>query len=225
MGPQGSETARMAVLGLGNVLMGDDAAGPSVLRLLEAEYDLPPEIELLDLGTPGPELAHIVEGRDALIVVDTIRARDGAPGELRRLRRAEIVQGKVPDRLSPHDPSLRGALLAAELLGTSPADVTLLGVVPGEVSLRLELTPAVRQALPALVRAVVVELERLGFEVPRRAEARGAEAWWEGLKPTPATPPEGAPEPPARPSPRSAVGAASGCRPSPRSARPPARRR
>jgi len=171
--------SRTAVLGLGSVLMGDDAAGPHVLRRLEAEYELPPEIELLDLGTPGPELAHIVEGLDALIVIDTIKA-PGGPGDLHVLRREEILSGNgAPDRLSPHDPSLRGALVAASLLGRSPQDVLLIGIVPGASHLGIGLSPGVRAALWSATAMVATELERLGYVVPRRKEGVGGAAWWE----------------------------------------------
>ena len=171
---------RVAVLGLGNILQGDDAAGPTVLRLLEAELELPPDLELRDLGTPGPELAHIVEGLDALIVIDTVRVKDGRPGEIRLLRRPDIVRGAMPDRLSPHDPSLRGALLAADLLGRSPQEVLLVGIVPGPTGLGIGLSPEARAALHPAVAAVAAELERLGVPVQRRSEAVPVEIWWEG---------------------------------------------
>ncbi|HSU80789.1 MAG TPA: hydrogenase maturation protease [Thermoanaerobaculia bacterium] len=171
--------SRTAILGLGSVLMGDDAAGPHVLRRLEAEYELPSEIEILDLGTPGPELAHIVEGLDALIVIDTIKA-PGDPGDLHVLRRAEILSGNgAPDRLSPHDPSLRGALVAASLLGRSPEDVLLIGIVPGDNHLGIGLSPGVRSALWGATALVAAELARLGYEVPRRKERAGDKVWWE----------------------------------------------
>ena len=170
---------RTAVIGLGSILMGDDAAGPHVLRNLEAAYELPPGIEVLDLGTPGPELAHLVEGLDALIVADTLRTASALPGEVRLLRRADILKGPQPDRLSPHDPSLRGALLAADLLGRSPQEVLLVGIVAVETRLGIGLSPAVRDALPAAVAAVVRELERLGYEVKRRESPGPPEVWWE----------------------------------------------
>jgi hydrogenase maturation protease len=170
---------RVAVLALGSVLMGDDAAGPHVLRHLEAEHELPPEVELLDLGTPGPELAHLIEGLGALIVVDTARSRDGAPGEVLQLRRDEILRGPAPERLSPHDPSLRGALAAAELFGAAPREVLLVGIVPAEVSLGLSLSPAVEAALPRALEAVAAELERLGVPCPRRSVSRSTRAWWD----------------------------------------------
>src|SRR4051794_16128547 len=119
-------TRRTAILGLGSVLMGDDAAGPHVLRRLEAEDELPPEVELLDLGTPRPGPPYMGEGLDGLIVIDTTRG-PGEPGDLHTPRREEILAGQgPPDRLSPHDPSLRGALVAASLLGRSPESVLLI---------------------------------------------------------------------------------------------------
>lgn len=53
----------VAVLGLGNVLMGDDGFGPTVIRELEAAWTPHPEVELLDLGTPGLDLLPFVSDR------------------------------------------------------------------------------------------------------------------------------------------------------------------
>lgn len=184
---------RTAILALGSVLMGDDAAGAHILRRLEAEYILPTEVERLDLGTPGPEIANIVEGLDALIVADTLRTPAAAAGEVRLLRRSEILRGREPDRLSPHDPSLRGALLAAGLLGKSPEEVLLVGIIPARTELGIGLSEPVREALPKAVSAVVGELARLGYRIRRRAIARYEAPWWErpqavtaGLPGTPA---------------------------------------
>ena len=120
-----------------------------------------------------------MEGLDALIVVDSLRMKGAAPGEVRLLRREEILRGPQPDRLSPHDPSLRGALLAAELLGRSPAEVLLVGIVPAETHLGIGLTDAVRNALPEAFAAVVAELARLGLHARYRALVQSPEVWWE----------------------------------------------
>lgn len=169
----------VAVLALGNVLMGDDAAGPHVLRLFASRWETPPELELLDLGTPGPELAHIVEGRDALVVVDTVRYKDAHPGELRLLRRADILAGRTPQRLSPHDPSLRGALLAADLAGRAPREVLLVGIVPDRTELGIGLSPAVAAALEPALAAVEAELARLGVPIQRLAAPHHSAPWWQ----------------------------------------------
>ena len=44
------------VLGLGNVLMGDDGFGPAVVQAFEAEYVVGPDVSVIDLGTPGLDL-------------------------------------------------------------------------------------------------------------------------------------------------------------------------
>ena len=46
------------VIGLGNVLMSDDGFGPFVVRVLEAAFEWPPNVEVIDAGTPL-SLIHI----------------------------------------------------------------------------------------------------------------------------------------------------------------------
>jgi hydrogenase maturation protease len=174
----GPPKASVAVLGLGNVLMGDDALGPTVIKVLEAEYEFSPRVSVEELGTPGLDLTPYLAGVDALIVVDTVRA-SGAVGEVRLYRREQILEHRLQPRLSPHDPSLEGALLAIEFSGGGPRQVLLVGVIPGEVRTKLGLSPAVRAAVPQAVAKVVEELDRLGFPPHARLTPAAPELWWE----------------------------------------------
>ena len=170
----------LLVLGLGSVLMGDDAVGPYVLRLLEAGYEMPPDVTVLDAGTPGPELAHLVAGLDALVVVDTVRHSAFPPGTVVELRDDALLRGLPAPRLSPHDPNLRDALLACELLpGGPPGRVALLGVIPEHVELGTGLSPTVQAAVPKLLAALVAELAAAGCPVTPRAVAAEPDVWWE----------------------------------------------
>jgi hydrogenase maturation protease len=76
---------RVVVLGIGNVLMGDDALGPQVVEALLAGYRFEDNVRVLDAGTPGLDLAPFVMEADALILVDTGPLR-GLPGSLRLYR-------------------------------------------------------------------------------------------------------------------------------------------
>ena len=174
------------VLGLGSVLMGDDALGPWAVRLLEAGYEMPPEVTVVDLGTPGPELAHYVAGLDALVVIDAVRHGGHAPGTVVALSDDAIRRpggaglALPPPRLSPHDPNLRDALQASELLpGGPPKRVAMFGIIPERVELGTGLTPAVAGALPRLVQAVVDELCLLGSPPFPRAVPATPDVWWE----------------------------------------------
>jgi hydrogenase maturation protease len=70
------------VIGLGNVLEGNNAFGTHVLRRLQAFYEFDSRVSLLDARTGGLELMTHIAGADSLIVVNTVVA-DGDAGELR----------------------------------------------------------------------------------------------------------------------------------------------
>jgi hydrogenase maturation protease len=166
--------------------MGDDGIGPYVVRHLAATWELPPEVSVLDGGTPGPDLVDYLVGREAVVLVDAIRAPAGSspdsesePGTVRIYRKETLARVPVLPRLSPHDPDLPQALLTAELAGEAPEEVVLVGVLPERVEAGTELSPALRAAVPEIERAVLDELARLGVEARRREAPLDAEIWWE----------------------------------------------
>lgn len=55
--------------------------------------------------------------------------------------------------------------LTLEFAGRAPTTVTIIGVVPDRVSLGLELSPAVRRAIPGALAAITTALERHGLSV------------------------------------------------------------
>jgi len=168
----------VAVLGLGNVLMRDDALGPYVIGLLESRFDFPNEVSLVDLGTPGLDLYPHLEGLDAAILVDTVRST-GSAGETRLYGRDEILRHAPGQRLSPHDPGLKETLLSLEFAQRGPREILLVGVIPESTEYEIGLSPAVQTALPAVESAVLEELRRLGFP-PREADPpREPNLWWE----------------------------------------------
>jgi len=173
----GRAPAPIAVVGLGNVLMGDDGVGPTVVALLRAEWEFPADVELVDAGTPGLHLVSCVHAREALVVVDAVAA-SGAAGELRRYRREDLARLPIVPRVSPHDPALLDALAIAELDGRGPRSVLVVGVIPQSVAMNARLTPAVRTACRAATALVVEELARLGVAPRPRRDPILPDAWW-----------------------------------------------
>ena len=105
----------IVVMGLGNVLMGDDALGPTVVQRLAA-YEVEPNAQLLDPGTRGFDRVARVSAADALVVVDTVRVA-GAPGEVRQYGKEQLLAKAMPQRVAAHDPGLKDTLLTLELHG------------------------------------------------------------------------------------------------------------
>lgn len=168
---------RVVIAGLGNVLVGDDALGPWVVRTLEARWALPPGVTVIE-GTPGNDLVPHLMGADAVIVADTVTTR-GAPGTIVCYRRDDILRTPPALRVNPHQPGLKDSLFTLDLLGEAPREVLLVGVIPQVLETGLGLSPAVRDAVDGVVDAIVRELARLGLVPTAREAAEPVRPWWE----------------------------------------------
>ncbi len=149
------EPLKIVVVGLGNLIMGDDGLGPRTIEELQ-KAGLPGNVTLLDLGTPGLGLSTYISGYDALILIDAVHD-DTEPGTMRTYTLDELMQMPSAPRLSPHSPAVQESLALAELEGSAPKQVALIGVVPEDCSMGIRLTPAVEEAVPR----VCAEVRRL----------------------------------------------------------------
>lgn len=162
------EPARIAVIGLGNVLFGDDGFGPQVIALLRAGWEFPPEVELIDAGTPGLGLVTYLYGREAAILIDAVAAT-GDPGELRLYRGDDLRRIPPQPRVSPHDPAVQETLGIAELSGHGPRSVLLVGAIPASSTVGIGLSEAMGAAAAASTAVVIGELARIGAVALPRA--------------------------------------------------------
>jgi hydrogenase maturation protease len=158
-----SRPISLLVLGLGNVLLGDDGLGAAALARLERGYRIPPGVFLEEGGTLGLSLLGLIADAENVILVDAVRT-DSAPGTLVRIDGDEVVDA-VRDRLSPHQVGVADLLDAATMIGCYPASVTLLGLVPEVIELGVGLTSAVEAGLDQLVAAIVREIQGFGYEM------------------------------------------------------------
>ncbi len=148
---------RIVVLGVGNLIMGDEGLGVRCVERLAAAGSLPAEVVLVDGGTSTNELLGELEDLDLLVIVDAV-ATDLGPGALVRLEGARIPSA-LSNRLSPHQHGINDLLAHLELLGRSPGRVVLHGATPARIALGLELSPEIEAVLPALMARVVAEVE------------------------------------------------------------------
>jgi hydrogenase maturation protease len=146
---------RVAIIGVGNLLMGDDGVGIHVVREIEG-MDLPPYIEVYDAMTNSFMVLEYMDGADKAVIVDAFR-RGGEPGSTYRI---EFDPEKpLNDRveLSLHDMDFLDALSSGRYAYTYPRDIVIIGVEPGEISLSTELSPPLREALPGIIDVVLRE--------------------------------------------------------------------
>jgi hydrogenase maturation protease len=171
--PDDDRSVPLLVLGLGNVLCGDDGTGAVAVHLLQRRYRAPDGALVLDGGTLGLSLLPTLEQARDAILVDAIRA-EGAPGTLVRLEGDDVAPA-VAARLSVHQVGVLDLLEAARWRGRYPPRLVLLGLVPESLELGVARTAAVEAALPGLVERVVVEAAALGHVfAPRTADETAA---------------------------------------------------
>lgn len=167
-----SERIAILVLGLGNVLCGDDGVGVIAVHLLRRMYELPPGVRVVDGGTLGLDLLALIAASDRVILVDAVRG-DAPAGTLLRIA-GDDVRPAVYERLSPHQVGVADLLAGAALCDRYPEEVTIVGIVPATMELQIGCSPPVASQIDALVDSVLVELRRLGAVPIRRAIASSA---------------------------------------------------
>lgn len=172
--PPGAASGPLVVLGLGNILLSDDAAGVHAVRLLEGHPSLPEHTAVVDGGTSGLSLLPLVSGARALVLVDAIEV-GAAPGHLEVLTGAGLHA--APAKLSVHEVGTSDLLAAARLIGVLPDHTALVGIQPASLAPGLALSPPVAEALPRMVEKVLVwcrQLHEASLVRPPDRQARPA---------------------------------------------------
>jgi hydrogenase maturation protease len=148
------EQARILVLGIGNVLMGDEGVGVHAVRRI-AELKLPEGTECLDGGTGSLVLLEPMQSASKVILIDA--TIDGAePGTVRRLE--PRFSRDYPRTLTAHDIGLKDLLDALYLLGAAPK-VTLFAVSIAAIQeIGTDLSPAIAHSVDRIATLVLAEL-------------------------------------------------------------------
>jgi hydrogenase maturation protease len=145
------------VLGLGNLLMNDDAAGLRAAYALQERYPDRENFQIVDGGTLGLDLLGHIAWADKLLLLDAININQ--PAGTVALIAGEDINPIFTQRVSPHQVGLKDLLEAAELIGDRPPDVELLGIQYGNINMEMSLSPAVEQGLPKLIAAASERIE------------------------------------------------------------------
>lgn len=148
---------KIVVLGAGNILLRDEGIGVHVIREME-KMDLPPNVELLDGGTLGIDILNLIEGADKLIIVDAVKT-EAETGAIFRFRPEDIKTVSKGYKTSLHQIDLFEALKIAKLMDQYPESIVI-GVQPGKIEWGLELSPELRERIPAIIDVVLEEIAK-----------------------------------------------------------------
>ncbi len=150
-----NEKPKILILGIGNVLMGDEGVGVAVVRELEKHAPAAENVEILDGGVGSFLLLEPLQSANKVILIDA--TVDGSEtGTVRRLR--PRYSKDYPRTLTAHDIGLKDLLDTFYLLGEASPDVTLFAVsIPPLNDMIMELSPAVSAVVPQVASMVLEE--------------------------------------------------------------------
>ncbi len=152
---------RVAVLCIGNELLMDEGVGPACARYIQARYELPNEVEVLDRSVMGMAILSDLRNHDFALVIDALEVPDAEPGQLFSFA-PEDAAPTPAGMTSLHEVRFADVLGSAELLGIRCAGhcfgVQVENMSPSEFVMAL--TPRVAAAVPLLAQAAVRYLNR-----------------------------------------------------------------
>ncbi len=140
----GTEPEPILVLGVGNILVGDEGVGVCVVQALQ-QQEFPDHVHLVDGGTGGFHLLSYMRDYERIIMVDA--TRDGEPlGTVRQFN--PKLASDFPPSLGAHDIGLKDLIGASALLGPLP-NITVVTISIEELTpMSMDLSPAVEGAIP-----------------------------------------------------------------------------
>jgi hydrogenase maturation protease len=150
------------VLGIGQSLRGDDAAGLAAVHLwLECYPQTVQEVQAELSELPGLGLLDRLEGMDAAILVDALHTA-ATPGTLYRLGPEELA-AFTTDAQSAHGWGVAETLALGQSLypRLSQVRITLVGIVGDQFTLGAGLSPAIQAALPEAAALIETEVQGL----------------------------------------------------------------
>lgn len=165
------------ILGVGNILHADDGIGIKILKYLDAQFEFPEGVHLVDGGTVGAQLDTTIVNKEWIIIVDALDVK-GEPGEVKILSGDSFINRPASTKMSPHQVGFLDLIQLMRMEGTEPKQIDLVGVIPANTEDGFEITPAVDAAMDEACLKVIELLKEKGLEVRKRDPALKPDYWW-----------------------------------------------
>ncbi len=158
-----ADSRPVLLLGVGNILYGDEGLGVYLVHRLRRGYRVPPDLRIIDGGAAGWHLQpYIAEARRA-VIVDAVA---GEAGSIYRFSHRDIPSGLRSGTLRSHELDVAELLRTMESQGElPPTRIIAMGVTGVSTPLdrlAMGLSPEIEARLPALELVLLAELADAG---------------------------------------------------------------
>lgn len=148
--------AEILVMGVGNILLGDEGAGVHAIEFMK-DKAFPVKVDMLDGGTGGFHLLSLVNEYKKMILIDAADD-DHSPGTVRIIK--PRFSSDFPRALTTHDIGLKDLIETASALEKLPDIYLVVISIDTDQPVRLTLSEEITRSLPNVYNAVVSAIYR-----------------------------------------------------------------
>lgn len=162
---------KILVLGIGNLLFGDEGIGVHFIKYMGEKYNFEGEhqLDIVDGGTLAQRLIPIIVEYDRLIIIDTINAPGVKAGEVYFFD-FDAVPDTVDWQGSAHEVEMLQTLNMMDLAGDRPPTM-IMGVVPTIIeATEFSLSEGVSDAVPVMETTLVNHLKTIGITAVKKQD-------------------------------------------------------
>ena len=159
---------KILILGIGNILFGDEGVGAHLAHLFQKKYEFNSDkhiVDAIDGGTLAQRLIPIITEYDKVIMIDCVDVDDAKIGDVYCFNFSDMPE-YIKWEGSAHEVEMLQTLQMIEMMGDLPP-VKIIGVVPyviGEDS-TFNLTDEVIKASELMERIIIDELKKLDIQI------------------------------------------------------------
>jgi len=159
---------KILILGIGNILFGDEGIGPHLANLIEEKYNFSSDkhtLDIIDGGTLAQRLIPIITDYDRVIIIDCVKVDDGNIGDIYSFEFNDMPE-YITWEGSAHEVEMLQTLQMIEMMGDLPP-VKIVGVIPyviGENS-TFTMTDEVIKASTVMEKVIIDYLKSLDISV------------------------------------------------------------
>lgn len=159
---------KIAILGIGNMLLRDEGFGVHTVQYLENNYNFPDRVEIQDVGTAGIYMSPYLEECDPIFVIDVVDI-EGEPGSFHFYTLADVKAGNFQTRMSPHQLGLLEILEICKLRDAAPETVDFYTIIPHELVESVELSDVAAARVVEVAEMILKRLTEMGVEVVKKS--------------------------------------------------------
>ena len=140
------------ILGIGNPILTDDGVGIKIAHKLKEQN---PELEVLETSEAGIALLDLIAGYNKLVIIDSIKTKEGKPGELYKLGLGDLKSHM--DFSSSHGIDIATAFELGQRLGYRiPKFVSIYAVgIRDNSTFGEECTEEVEKRIPFIAKQII----------------------------------------------------------------------